>query len=94
MTEVKLKFVIDGFKNGFSLGYQGKEDIQLHAPNLKLRVGSERELWNKVMKEVKEGRYAGPYKVIPFDHFIQSPIGLIPKDKGTQTRLIFPFVIS
>ena len=49
------------------------------------------ELWNKVMSEVKECRFAGPYKLteLPFDSFIQSPIGLVPKDGGLKTRLIF-----
>ena len=46
-------------------------------------------LWNKVMKEVKEKRFAGPFKEIPFEHFIQSPIGLVPKDGGKYYRLIF-----
>ena len=41
------------------------------------------------MKEVKERRYAGPFETIPFDNYIQSPIGLVPKDNGTKTRLIF-----
>ena len=41
------------------------------------------------MKEVKEQRYAGPFQKIPFDHYIQSPIGLVPKDGGKDTRLIF-----
>ena len=41
------------------------------------------------MKEVKEKRYAGPFKQIPFKHYIQSPIGLVPKDGGNATRLIF-----
>ena len=43
------------------------------------------------MKEVKEKRYAGPYlpENFPFEHFIQSPIGLVPKDGGKKTRLIF-----
>ena len=41
------------------------------------------------MKEVQLGRYAGPYEYPPFDTFIQLPIGLVPKDKGTKTRLIF-----
>ena len=31
---------------------------------------------------------AGPYEKIPFDNFVQSPIGLVPKS-GNQTRLIF-----
>ena len=86
----KIKMLTSGFRNGFTLGYEGREDVKLTSPNLKLRVGSELELWNKVMKEVKELRYAGPFKDIPFkDKFIQSPIGLVPKDNGKKTRLIF-----
>ena len=41
------------------------------------------------MKEVKAKRYAGPFKKNPFVDFIQSPIGLVPKDGGKDTRLIF-----
>ena len=41
------------------------------------------------MKEVQEGRYAGPFEHIPFENYIQSPIGLVPKDGGKKTRLIF-----
>ena len=54
-----------------------------------LRVRNETVLWNKVMKEVKEKRYAGPFVEPLFEHFIQSPIGLVPKDGGKDTRLIF-----
>ena len=59
--------------------------------NLKLNgIGDEVDLWNKVMKEVKLKRYAGPFEKIPFEeHYIQSPIGLVPKDGGADTRLIF-----
>ena len=41
------------------------------------------------MKEVNLGRYAGPFEEPPYEHFVQSPIGLVPKDKGKKTRLIF-----
>ena len=40
------------------------------------------------MKEVKAKRFAGPYEAIPYENFIQSPIGLVPK-AGNKTRLIF-----
>ena len=40
------------------------------------------------MKEVKEERFAGPFCKPPFKHFIQSPVGLVPK-AGGKTRLIF-----
>ena len=87
----KTRFLINGFRNGFSLGYRGPKKVKIKSPNLKLRIGNETDLWNKVMKEVQAKRYAGPYpeKDIPFDHYIQSPIGLVPKDGGKNTRLIF-----
>ena len=85
-----MEFLHSGFKNGFSLCYQGPlRKEKRFSPNLKLRVGSHIELWNKVMKEVQAGRYAGPFDYPPFEHFVQSPIGLVSKDKGTKTRLIF-----
>ena len=81
--------MVDGFTNGFDLSYCGELKVKKTAPNLKLRIGSQIELWNKVMTEVKAGRYAGPFEEVPFEFYIQSPIGLVPKDKGKKTRLIF-----
>ena len=86
----KTAMLIDGFSNGFTLGYEGDMNVKITSPNLKFTVGDEIELWNKVMKEVKALRYAGPFEEIPFsDSFIQSPIGLVPKDGRASTRLIF-----
>ena len=81
--------VIQGFKEGFDLGYEGPQTIQQESPNLRFRVGDEIDLWNKVMKEVKLKRYAGPFAKPPYQSYIQSPIGLVPKDGGKDTRLIF-----
>ena len=86
----KTRELISGFREGFDIGYRGPENVRINAPNLKFReIGNEKMLWNKVMKEVKVKRYAGPYKSIPFDSYIQSPIGLVPKDGGKDCRLIF-----
>ena len=86
----KTEFLIEGFRNGFSLKYEGNlKNCKRLAPNLKLRIGSKLELWNKVMNKVELGRYAGPFDEPPFEYFVQSPIGLVPKDKGLKTRLIF-----
>ena len=86
----ETKFLINGFTNGFTIGYTGPQNVKLKSPNLKFReVGNSTILWNKVMKEVKEKRYAGPFEEIPFENYIQSPIGLVPKDGGKDTRLIF-----
>ena len=85
----KAAFLVEGFTNGFHIGYQGDRAIKRTAPNLKLVVGNKVELWNKVMKEVELKRFAGPFPDPPFEHFMQSPIGLVPKDGGKKTRLIF-----
>ena len=43
--------LVQGFKEGFDIGYEGPSNIKQTAPNLKLTVGDEVDLWNKVMKE-------------------------------------------
>ena len=87
--EKETEFLVKGFSEGFDLGFRGPENIKQTSQNLKFTIGDKIELWNKVMKEVKELRYAGPFEEIPFDNYIQSPIGLVPKDGGKKTRLIF-----
>ena len=84
-----MKYLIQGFRTGFDLKYKGPTKVQRTSPNLKLTVGTKTDLWNKIMTEVKAGRYAGPFAKPPFEHFVQSPVGLVPKDKGRKTRLIF-----
>ena len=82
----ETKFLVDSFRHDFDLGYRGPiEGVRCNAWNLKLRDGTQIDLWNKVMKEVKLGRYAGPFSDPPFKNYIQSPIGLVPKDGGRDT---------
>ena len=71
------------------MGYEGPTIIQRRAPNLKFRVGNPTILCNKVMKEVKLCRFARPFSEVPFKNFVQSPIGLVSKDHGRDTKLIF-----
>ena len=90
----ETEFLIEGLKHGFRIGYQGSQDRRDFSKNLPFRdgIGSKGELWEKMMKEVKLKRFAGPFKKeeIPFQHVVQSPIGLVPKgEDGKQTRLIF-----
>ena len=40
------------------------------------------------MKEVQLQHYAGPFSEVPYEYFIQSPIGLVPK-AGNKMWLIF-----
>ena len=86
--ECERKFVVNSFTNGFPLGYQNDQDVQMESPNLRLECGSHRDMWDKIMKEVTLGRYAGPFESIPFKRYIQSPLGLVPKGEK-DVRLIF-----
>ena len=89
--KTKTNFIYEGFSQGFSLEYAGLKEVKLKSRNLKLpqHLGTKTTLWNKVMKEVEAKRYAGPFESIPYEFFIQSPIGLVPKDNGKSVRLIF-----
>lgn len=77
----EMEYLVQGFRNGFSIEYDGPRNIVRNSNNLKLRVGSKVQLWNKVMKEVKEKRTAGPFKEsnFPLKFYQQSPLGLVPK---------------
>ena len=85
----ETNFVISGFRNGFDIGYMGPKIKRSSSKNLTLNVGNKTILWNKIMKEVGAKQVAGPFDKIPFENYIQSPIGLVPKAGEGQTRLIF-----
>ena len=77
----KISKLVDGFTNGFDIRYQGDSKRKNVSCNLPFRVGNPTDMWNKIMKEVKLRRYTGPYEEanLPFEHYVQSPIGLVPK---------------
>ena len=86
--EKETNFLVNGFTNGFSIGYAGPTERRDTANNLKLCCGTKFDLWEKIMKEVQLHRFAGPYSQVPVEYFIQSPTGLVPKSDG-MLRLIF-----
>ena len=71
IIQTKTSWLVNGFRNGFDMGYRGPlERINL-SENLPLNVGSPVELWNKLMAEVRVSRVAGPFLNIPYDSYIQ-----------------------
>ena len=84
----KIDFLVDGFMNGFDIGYAGTEERTDLSDNIPLKIGDATVLWNTIMKEVKAKRYAGPFEKIPFENYMQSPVGLVPKLEN-RARLIF-----
>ena len=85
----ETNFLERGLREGFHIWYKGLQQRQSTSANLPFHVGDETILWNKLMKEVKCKWVVGPYESIPFNEYIQSPIGLVPKDDRQQTWLIF-----
>ena len=84
----ETRFLVNGFTNGFSLGYEGPFNRRDTSRNIPFTMGDKFQLWNHIMKEVKNKRFAGPFDEIPFRDYVQSPVGLVPK-AGNKTRLIF-----
>ena len=84
----EMVFLVQGFREGFDIQYKGPQTRRDEAKNIPFKVGNKTVMWNKIMKEVKEGRYAGPFNEAPYEFYIQSPLGLVPKGKD-KVRLIF-----
>ena len=83
-------FLIEGFKNGFDLGYRGLQNRQDQSDNISLckEVWTPVDLWDKMIKEVQMHRFAEPFRNIPYRNYIQSPVRVVPKS-GNKSRLIF-----
>ena len=91
-NQKEISYLVEGFSFSFNIGYQGPQNLKSESENIPLKVGNKTELWNQLMKEGQLKQVAGPYEYsqIPFENYIQSPIGLVPKAGNTgKTRLIF-----
>ena len=84
---LETEFLILGFSQGFIIGYKGLQR-RSESSDIPFIVGSELEMWQKIMKEVNAKHVTGPFDQIPLEDYIQSPIGLVSK-VGDKTRLIF-----
>ena len=84
----ETEFLVNGFRKGFNINYTGPKCRRDEANNIPFRVGNKEILWEKLMTEVRENRVAGPYDSPPYDYYIQSPLGLVPKANG-KVRMIF-----
>ena len=81
--------MVEGFTKRFPLQYKGPIRQQDTSQNLPFSIGNKFVMWEKIIKEVKLGRYAGPHTKPPYLFYVQSPLGLVPKAGDNQTRLIF-----
>ncbi len=88
--ELEKQFIVTGFAEGFRMGFQGPRNRVVETDNLPSCLTYPGIVWEKIQKEVEAGTVAGPYSAPPFKHYIQSPIGLVPKaGQQGKFRLIF-----
>ena len=58
---LEIEFLEEGFTWGFDIGYEGPQQRTSFSESIPLSVGTETDLWNKLMKEVQLKRVAGPF---------------------------------
>ena len=80
-------FLREGFSKCFCIGYSGPRQSRV-AGCLSSASANMLVVRNKLAQEIKLGRIAGPFKVMPFRNLQCSPIGLVPKKGPNSFRLI------
>ena len=81
------QYIIDGFTNGFSIGYQGPP-LANTPPNLKSASKLPHVITDYLAKECQAGHTAGPFDTPPFSPLHISPLGVVPKKEPNKWRLI------
>ena len=81
------KVLVDGFSLGFRIGYIGTGKSFI-ASNLRSAVEQPEVLSAKLGKEWTAGRIVGPFSSPPFNLFISSPLGVVPKKTPGEFRII------
>ena len=79
--ELNRQILSEGFLFGFKVGYEGPR-LPTFCRNLVSAHQNNDELEQKLLKELKLGRIAGPFSYRPFTNLRLSPVGLIPKKSG------------
>ena len=83
----KVDYVVQGFRFGFSLKYNGPLENR-QPENLLSAYHHVDKLWVSIMKEVCLGRMLGPFQVQPIDPLICSLVGMVPKHDSQEMRCI------
>lgn len=83
----KAEFLLDGFRHGFRVGFQGKVTSIVHK-NLKSAALQPQVVDQHIKKEISAGRMHGPFVSPPFPQFQCSPVGLVEKKTKGEFRMI------
>ena len=89
----KFDYIIDGFTNGFRIGFTGDRCPQ---SCIDLRFARQHPdiVQAKIQKEISEGRIEGPFDEVPLDNFKLSPLGLVEKNIPGGIQADTPLILS
>ncbi|XP_062593378.1 uncharacterized protein LOC134254854 [Saccostrea cucullata] len=87
--ESKLQYLVDGFTFGFRIPFNGNRAFR-YSDNLKSARENFEILQEKIQEEIDTNRVGGPFHIdnIPFEALQISPLGLVPKQKPGDYRVI------
>lgn len=80
--------LLQGFKNGFDIGFRSIPNCSPNIANLKSAEENPITMNAAIQKEIDLGRIKGPFDHPPFPSFQISPIGLVPKKEPNTFRMI------
>ena len=81
------EYLIRGFKEGFHINFVGERRV-FEPPNLRSALEQPDIVRDKLDKETKAQRIAGPFIAPPFPDLFCSPLGIVPKKTPSEFRLI------
>lgn len=81
-------YLVDGFSCGFSIGHNSDIDISNDCSNPRRAIKSQSVVMDKLHKELKAGRVAGPFDLPPFEPFHISPLNIREKKTPGKFRLL------
>lgn len=79
--------ILDGFQHGFRIHYEGPHEPS-DSRNIKSANQHPEIVLQKIQKELRMGRIAGPFDQRPLANLRVSPIGIVPKKEPNEFRLI------
>ena len=86
-SSTKRNFLVDGFTNGFQIPFEGEVQFR-DCTNLLSARKLPDILREKIIVELEAKRVVGPFYEPPFNNFLVSPLGLVPKKEEGEYRVI------
>ena len=82
-----VSYVVLGIREGFDVGFTGPQQCTF-SDNLKSSINHPQVVEKYLEEELKASRISGPFDSHPFPFFRCSPLGVVPKKKPNEFRLI------